>query len=268
MPRVDQQNDGGSTEVNDDAPLFRPFNPNSEHWVYVRHLPHWRQPGATYFVTFRQNDSVPESVVQEWLDLRQRWYHAHGLDPQLKLSQPRRFDTSYSRIPEGVRRAFENEQARLLHVELDRSYGSCLLQHKVPADQVCESLAYFHSSRLWLGDFVVMPNHIHAIVQPKEGWELEDLFGSIKKFTARTIGTWLLTQPQSLRPALDNSQSGIWQRESYDHIIRDVDELAIFRRYIASNPRDAKIEAGQFRYFAADWLDKFADRPDSLQCQP
>ncbi len=31
-----------------------------------RHLPHWRQQGVLYFVTFRTNDSIPAEVLEGW----------------------------------------------------------------------------------------------------------------------------------------------------------------------------------------------------------
>jgi hypothetical protein len=61
--RVGLREDGMSQQ-----PIFQPFNPDGELRIYVRSLPHWRQPGATYFVTFRQGDSIPERVLAEWLD--------------------------------------------------------------------------------------------------------------------------------------------------------------------------------------------------------
>ena len=147
-------------------PIFRPFDPEGEVRIYVRNLPHWRQPGVTYFVTFRQDDSIPAKVLEEWLDTRQRWYRAHGLDPQWLESQPERFDMTYRRIPEGVRRAFEREQARQLHEELGLCHGSCVLRHGEMRKLLSDSLAFFHGERLWMGDFVVMPNHAHALVVP------------------------------------------------------------------------------------------------------
>ena len=255
----------GNSNVSTGVATFRPFDPNGELKVYVRHLPHWRQPGATYFVTLRQNDSVPEKVAQEWLDTRGRWYRAHGINSQWQNSDPARFNAAYASIPKGIRDAFEKEQTRLLHVELDRCHGSCLFQREMPADQICKSLEYFHASRLWLGDYVVMPNHVHAIIQPKDDWDLEVLLGSIKKFTGRRIGAWLLTQSQVTHSvAVAKCKSGIWQQESYDHIIRDVEKLGMFRKYIANNPRNANIDAGRFRYYVADWLDDFAERPKLL----
>ena len=97
--------------------------------TYGRHLPHWRQPGATYFVTFRQADSIPESVFVEWADIKKRWYKAHRLDPQWLDCDEERFATEYVKIERGVRRAFERAQARMLHEELDKCRGSCILRH-------------------------------------------------------------------------------------------------------------------------------------------
>ena len=117
-------------------PVFRPFNEAGEVRVYVRNLPHWRQPGASYFVTFRQDDSIPASVLAQWRDERQRWYSAHGLDPRWQRSDPGRFDAAYAKISPEVRQAFEREQARQLHRELDRSHGSCVLRKCCAANHV------------------------------------------------------------------------------------------------------------------------------------
>lgn len=245
-----------------DDPSFRPFDPHGEVRVYVRNLPHWRQPGVTYLVTFRQDDSIPQLVLAEWLDERQRWYRAHGIDPSWEHADPARFLAAYRRIPAGVRRAFERAQARMLHEELDRCHGSCVLRHTEPRQCLSDSLSHFHCQRLWLGDFVIMPNHAHALIQPLAGWELEDLLGSVKKWTARHINEWLTRQPPALRPSGPvHVRPHFWQHESYDHIVRGEEELTIFRGYVARNPEVAKLRPGEYTYHAAEWLDAFADRP-------
>ncbi|MCE2692854.1 MAG: hypothetical protein LW645_01085 [Verrucomicrobiaceae bacterium] len=43
---------------------FKPFDWRGDFWNYERNLPHWRQPGVTYFITFRLNDSLPREVVE------------------------------------------------------------------------------------------------------------------------------------------------------------------------------------------------------------
>ncbi|MEQ1854716.1 MAG: hypothetical protein ABMA01_24375, partial [Chthoniobacteraceae bacterium] len=37
------------------------------------HLPHWQQPGATYFITFRLADAVPAGLRTEWTNERAAW---------------------------------------------------------------------------------------------------------------------------------------------------------------------------------------------------
>ena len=43
---------------------FKPFDWRGDFWNYERNLPHWRQPGVTYFITFRLNDSLPREVLE------------------------------------------------------------------------------------------------------------------------------------------------------------------------------------------------------------
>ncbi len=256
-PPVDEKAVGTESQ-----PTFRAFDAEGPMRVYVRHLPHWRQPGATYFATFRQADSIPKAVLAEWLDVRQRWYCAHGLDPEWLVNDPDRFTAAYQRILPGVRQDFERQEARFLHDELDRAHGSCVLRHPSPRQELVESLLHFHAARYWLGDFVVMPNHVHALIQPFDGWELEDLLGSIKKWTSRRIGQWLAEQPDAIQPEESAyERDRFWQQESYDRIVRDAEELNWFRRYIAENAAQAQVPTGEFHYSAAEWLDQFSPRP-------
>ena len=245
------------------TPIFRPFNPNGDIKIYIRNLPHWRQPGATYFVTFRKADSIPKSVLAEWLDIRQRWYRAHNLEPAQREADPDSFAAGYLRIPKSIRRAFEKQQAKMLHEELDRCHGSCVLRVHDVQTEVAQALKHFHGERLWLGDYVLMPNHVHLIIQPFDGWELEDLLGSVKKWTSRKIGQRLDPLKSNLTHAeteTEASRPRFWQYESYDRIIRDAEELAAFRRYIVRNPEAVDVKASESLYFAADWLDPFASK--------
>jgi type I restriction enzyme R subunit len=169
---------------------------------------------------------------------------------------------AYKQIPVLVRREFERQQARMLHEELDRCHGSCVLKHAKPREMTVQAIRHFNNARFALGDFVVMPNHVHAIMQPLEGWELEDILASIKRWTARRIGLW---QDENAAPATaHHNRSRFWQQESYDRIIRDEQELAAFRQYIARNPSAAHLSETDVSLFLADWLDRFAPRPDVI----
>jgi len=196
--------------------------------------------------------------------VKSRWLKTHGL-PVAWDSRPGRssasenYSQAYQRIPSGVRRAFEKKQATLLHNELDRCHGSCVLKHPAARTTLNESLPHFHGTRLWLGDFIVMPNHVHALVQPFAGWELEDVLGSIKKWTSRRISEWLVDQPESLISSVPKRRrTRFWQQETYDRIVRDAEELAAFRRYIADNAKKANLRSHEYSYCAASWLDGFA----------
>jgi hypothetical protein len=58
-------------------PGFQGLHPDKPLTGYYRFLPHWRQDGATYFVTFRQNDSLPKAKLDELKLLKEEWERRH-----------------------------------------------------------------------------------------------------------------------------------------------------------------------------------------------
>ena len=227
-------------------PVFRGFAVEDPWMVagYRRNLPHLRLEGATYFVTFRLADSIPESVARQWKEERDSWLRAHGVDPDWAELDPLRWDAAFIAIPHAERREFEREQQRRFFVELDRCHGCCVLEkaHGI----VCTALEFFHGQRIWTGDYVVMPNHVHLIVQPFPGVQLEEWLYSVKRFTSAEMGK---------DPLLDTHvvmrKGHLWQTESFDRIVRGLDELARTCRYIANNP--AKLRPGTFALRQAEW---------------
>ena len=53
--------------------LFRAFDPSEPIAHLSGNLPHWRQEGTTYFVTFRTADSLPQEKMKQWLAERKTW---------------------------------------------------------------------------------------------------------------------------------------------------------------------------------------------------
>jgi hypothetical protein len=49
------------------------FNPFAEIERTANKLPHWQQPGATYFITFRLSDSIPAELRNRWQAERDQW---------------------------------------------------------------------------------------------------------------------------------------------------------------------------------------------------
>jgi len=112
---------------------------------------------------------------------------------------------------------------------LDAGAGSCLLRDERAAEIVANALKHFDGQRYELGSWVVMPNHVHALVTPREGWELDKILHSWKSFTSHEIDKTL-------------GRSGtLWQHEGYDHIVRNPRALWRIEQYIAENPAKAGI---------------------------
>jgi putative transposase len=58
---------------------FYGFDPRQGVDIARRRLPHWRQEGATYFITFRLADSLPQSLLRQWEHEREIWLRWHPL---------------------------------------------------------------------------------------------------------------------------------------------------------------------------------------------
>ena len=99
-----------------------------------------------------------------------------------------------------------------------------------------------HYGHIELDAFVVMPNHVHAIIVlsgvtlgiPVAGTGLKaatarpplsEIVRGFKTFSARRINE------ERAAPALP-----VWQRNYYEHVIRNEDDLDQVREYIATNP--------------------------------
>jgi REP element-mobilizing transposase RayT len=173
----------------------------------MRHLPHWRQDGATYFVTFRLHDSLPQEKVRELAAWRSVWERRHP--------PPHR---------DSALQALSREVMRRVEAWLDQGMGSCVLGHY--AAEVASAMRYFDGQRYELASHVVMPNHVHAIVRPllDDDDPLEMVLKSWKGYTARQINRRLGRRGQ------------LWQREGFDRIIRDEEHLYRCIQYIGANP--------------------------------
>ena len=126
---------------------FSSFDKKKPVTIRSRNLPHWRQAGVTYFITFRLADSLPQAVAQQILRERDEF-----LRQQQRSLTPERIEEI---------KDFYREK---LEAELDKGYGACVLQDQANATIVEDALRHFDGQRYWLGHFVVMPNHVHALV--------------------------------------------------------------------------------------------------------
>jgi REP element-mobilizing transposase RayT len=209
-----------SDELNSDAPDCHPFasvTPREFGYLQAKepvanlagNLPHWRQEGVTYFVTFRLADSLPQVKLEEWLRERGAWLVAH----------PKPWDDAT-----GI--AYHRQFTTRIEKWLDAGHGSCMLARSDIRSIVANALPHFAGTRYWLDMWVIMPNHVHVVLTPLAGYELSKILHAWKSFTSHAIVKIL---PEWHGP--------FWQKESFDHIVRSRDQLDRFRVYIAENPR-------------------------------
>ena len=102
-------------------------------WHQRGYLPHYDAPGVTQMVTIRLTDSLPASRRKEWEALL----------------------------------AIENhkERRRRLEEYLDRGLGECWLRKPAIAQLTEDALRFFDAERYKLVAWVVMPNHVHVLVE-------------------------------------------------------------------------------------------------------
>jgi type I restriction enzyme R subunit len=210
---------------------FELFDPRAEVAIREGKLPHWYQAGVTYFVTFRTEDSVPRALLRSWHARREHWLRKHGIDPagptwKAQLRCNAQLEIEYHA-------AFIREFMEYL----DRGHGACPLADANLAAQVTECLFHFDGDRYHLGDFVVMPNHVHLLVCLLGTTEIETQCRSWKKFSA--------TQINRLR----GGNGRFWQEESFDHLVRSDAQFEHFRCYIAGNPVKARLSPGSFAHY-------------------
>ena len=177
-------------------------------------LPHLKKEGGTYFVTFRQAGSLPRDVL-----LRFKQERDAILQQALAAKRPLTW-----REQEELFRWYSTRVDKYL----DAGHGVCYLRDPDHADLVAGAIRFFEGQRYEMRAWVVMPNHAHVVVWPMPGHTLSDILHSWKSYTAHEINKRL---PARISP--------FWQSESYEHLIRDDEDLHRCCAYTLLNPANA-----------------------------
>lgn len=197
---------------------------------YHRHLPHYQPADATFFVTFRLAGSLPRAVVEQLRAEREifRRISSLGRNERERVEQKREWSKAYFKKFESL---------------LDgRSLGPTWLRKPSIAGIVSEALHYRDGKFYDLIAYCVMPNHVHVIFST-EGF-------SVRRADCPTNTVTDILQKLKWNTAIKANavlgRSGaFWQGESYDHVVRDEDELERIIEYVLDNP----VKAGLVR----DW---------------
>lgn len=179
-------------------------------------LPHLKREGGVYFVTFRQAGTLPKEVL-----LRFKQEREAIVQQALAARRPLTWHEQ-----EELFRWYSNRVDK----HLDAGHGTCHLQNPELAELVAGAIGFFAGQRYELHAWVVMPNHVHVVVWPMPGHILSDILHSWKSYTAHEINRRL---PEKVVP--------FWQGESYEHLVRDDEDLHRCCHYTLMNPVNASL---------------------------
>ncbi len=184
--------------------------------LYKRKLPHYQPRQSVFFVTFRLDFPIPEKYLLSYQNLKEglrAQYGSTAESPDSKaLIQKRLFAYTDS-----------------VYHEYDCGRNICA--HPELATMIRDSILDLHEAECFLYAFTLMPNHVHMLIRPlmQEGKpvQISKIMQQLKGSTARAANLML------------NRTGHFWNREYYDHWVRNQQELVNVIRYIRDNPLQA-----------------------------
>jgi len=221
----------------DPPPGFYGLDAHQPLKIYTRNLPHWRQSGATYFVTFHLADALPTAKRNELASMRREWEHRNSLArttvawPPGPCALPHGPGAHATTVlhDEAAWTEYAKTVFRKVERWMDAGHGECWFRQPQYADELHRTILHFHEARYEIGCFVIMANHCHLVIRPFDDCELEEEVGSMKSVTANFVNK------------REERRGSLWQQESYNRIIRDEEHLYRVVQYIGINPRQAGI---------------------------
>ena len=193
-----------------------PFFPGRDYFMLSlvnvsrgEHVDYWELPNCVYHVCFRLADSVAVSVRRAWSDEREE------LEARRRGEGPPLSEEEY--------RSLLGLLSEKIGSYLDAGNGSCLLARTGIADWLRDAIFNDDGLRYVIHAVGIMPNHVHVIVQPLEGFRLREIVRQWKGISAHAINKVL-------------GRSGkVWMGDFYNRIIRDADEYANQVEYVFGN---------------------------------
>jgi REP element-mobilizing transposase RayT len=196
---------------------------------YQNRLPHIAPLGATFFVTFRMADALPQKLV---LALKT------SLEIETNQIQ-KEFPGDKQRIRDARKRHF----AGFDH-QLDKNpYGACYLRKPEVAKIVIDKILEYDGSLFDLQAYTIMPNHVHVLFSmarqifeknenclneaPEHYVQLDKVMHLIKGGSSILINQHL------------GRTGRFWFKDSYDHFVRKESEWLNIANYILRNPDKA-----------------------------
>ncbi len=83
---------------------------------------------------------------------------------------------------------------------------------------------------------VILPDHIHMIIEQKETKKYPEIIKRIKTYFSRNIDETKLEDYELTISRIDKKEKDIWQRRYWEHSITDEEDLRKYIDYIHYNP--------------------------------
>ena len=190
---------------------------NAYREYYHRHLPHWQPKEATFFVTIHLSNSLSHEEIIRLKNQRTQ---------MLKI---------LSNIDNPIVYEHRNDEIEKLYfaqwdTALAKSKSNQNWLNQGPIAQILTEALIFRNGKLYqLWAYCIMPNHLHVVftlLKQSDGnfSSLQSIMQSFKRFTGQMCNQVL------------QRHGSFWQTESYDHVVRDQDELKRIVYYVMNNP--------------------------------
>jgi REP element-mobilizing transposase RayT len=190
---------------------------------YRRNLPHFHPEGYPLFITFRLANSLPEEVLSKQ-ELGKLATNSLLDRYEVEIKHFYRFDDWLDRCKNSPRWLEQAEVARIVSEKIHSQVGE----------------------RYRLLCYCIMPNHVHLLIMPLVIDPLRHHGKTAKYPVSDTLRLLKGSTARYCNEAL-NRDGAFWQHESYDHYVRDENELARTILYVLNNP----VKAG----LVEDWKD-------------
>jgi REP element-mobilizing transposase RayT len=143
-------------------------------------------------------------------------------------------------LPAAIREELTNTQPddRVLAIDaaLDRGHGRRDLANPAVGALVQGALLAFDGERYAMNAWCIMPNHVHALVEIRSEYRLDQIVHSWKSYTSKRANRLL------------GRIGSFWSPEYFDRYMRDDEHFAATIAYIEGNP----VKAGLCEEIA-DW---------------
>ena len=168
-------------------------------WHCRGKFPH-REYKLLQFISYRLYDSVPQKVIEAWKEELKVTEMTMSNDPRVEI----------------LRKRIDKYE--------DAGYGQCFLQDPRIASMIQENLFHFNGVRYNVLNWCIMPNHVHVLIEVKEGWTLSTIMHGWRSYTAHQANKIL------------GRTGDFWMDEYFDRYIRDEKHLETVVNYIDNNP--------------------------------